>query len=141
MLLMFVVAGCVVVVDQASKNIVTARLDEGTATLRTIGGIRFQLIANRRFPWGDWKGVRVMTAAWAAMIAVGAAVSNRMDVPWASIALGASLGGAAGNVIDGLRRGAVIDFIDLRVWPVFNVADAAIVGGALLAAWNLVQLA
>lgn len=43
------------------------------------------------------------------------------------------LGGAAGNLIDRLRLGWVIDFIDLRVWPVFNVGDTAItVGVALL---------
>jgi signal peptidase II len=51
--------------------------------------------------------------------------------------MGALLGGALGNLADRLIRhhhGAVIDFIDLRWWPVFNVADAAItVGAALLA--------
>ena len=46
---------------------------------------------------------------------------------------GLVLGGAAGNLIDRLRLGYVIDFIDLRVWPVFNVGDSAItVGVALL---------
>jgi len=37
------------------------------------------------------------------------------------------------NLLDRFRRGAVIDFIDLRVWPVFNLADAAIVSGTLAA--------
>jgi signal peptidase II len=40
--------------------------------------------------------------------------------------LGLILGGAVGNWIDRLRVGAVIDFLDFRVWPVFNFADAAI---------------
>ena len=55
----------------------------------------------------------------------------------AQVALGAALGGAAGNLIDRLCRGGVVDFIDLRIWPVFNLADSAIVAGALLAAISL----
>lgn len=46
------------------------------------------------------------------------------SVRWA-VALG--LGGAAGNLVDRIARGAVVDFIDLRFWPVFNLADVAIV--------------
>jgi signal peptidase II len=59
----------------------------------------------------------------------------------ASVALGLILGGALGNLADrairgpGLR-GHVVDFIDLHVWPVFNVADSAVVIGALLLAWS-----
>jgi signal peptidase II len=48
------------------------------------------------------------------------------------IALGLQLGGAAGNLIDRLIFGHVTDFIDFRVWPVFNVADSAIVIGTAL---------
>lgn len=43
--------------------------------------------------------------------------------------LGLQLGGAIGNLIDRLRSGLVVDFLDFRVWPVFNVADSAIVVG------------
>ena len=58
--------------------------------------------------------------------------------PGTQLGLGAALGGATGNLIDRVWRGAVVDFIDLRVWPVFNLADASIVGGivvALYSAW------
>jgi signal peptidase II len=47
------------------------------------------------------------------------------------------LGGAAGNLIDRLAYGHVLDFIDLRVWPVFNIADSCITIGAGLILWNL----
>ncbi|MGH2668584.1 MAG: signal peptidase II, partial [bacterium] len=48
-------------------------------------------------------------------------------------ALGCLLGGAAGNLIDRVRLGYVIDYLDLHVWPVFNLADVAVlIGGALL---------
>ncbi len=52
----------------------------------------------------------------------------------AAIAL--ALGGAAGNLTDRLRFGSVVDFFDLRWWPVFNVADAAITVGIVLLAWG-----
>jgi signal peptidase II len=45
------------------------------------------------------------------------------------IALGLLLGGALGNLVDRIRYGKVVDFIDFRVWPVFNLADTAIVTG------------
>ena len=56
-----------------------------------------------------------------------------------AVFVGLVAGGAAGNIVDRLFRGdawlhgAVVDFIDLQWWPVFNIADAAIcIGGALL---------
>ncbi|NLZ54251.1 MAG: signal peptidase II [Thermoanaerobacteraceae bacterium] len=45
------------------------------------------------------------------------------------------LGGAIGNLVDRLRFGYVVDFLDFRVWPVFNIADCAIVVGALILAY------
>jgi signal peptidase II len=54
----------------------------------------------------------------------------------AQVGLGASLGGASGNLLDRLRRGAIVDFVDLRVWPVFNLADLAIVSGAAVVLWR-----
>jgi signal peptidase II len=55
----------------------------------------------------------------------------------ARVGFGAALGGATSNLIDWLRRGAVMDFIDLRIWPVFNLADAFIVLGLGVALWSV----
>jgi signal peptidase II len=52
------------------------------------------------------------------------------------LGLGMALGGAAGNLWDILRRHYVVDFIDLGWWPVFNLADVAIVAGLVLAFWR-----
>lgn len=51
------------------------------------------------------------------------------------VALGLQLGGAVGNMIDRIIYGYVTDFVDFRVWPVFNVADASIVAGTILLAY------
>ena len=57
--------------------------------------------------------------------------------PWLRLGLGLILGGAIGNVVDRVLAGSVTDFIDFRVFPVFNVADSAITVGAVLVAWRL----
>ncbi|HEX3247131.1 MAG TPA: signal peptidase II, partial [Chloroflexota bacterium] len=54
-----------------------------------------------------------------------------------TLALGLQLGGAIGNLIDRVRFGYVVDFMDLSVWPVFNVADSAIVCGVIGLAYTL----
>ena len=46
------------------------------------------------------------------------------------VGLGAAVGGATGNLLDRLRKGAIVDFIAVGWWPVFNLADVAIVAGA-----------
>ncbi len=51
------------------------------------------------------------------------------------VALGLVLGGAAGNMADRAESGKVVDFLDFRFWPVFNLADAAVVVGIVLLVW------
>lgn len=77
------------------------------------------------------------------LIAVGVVVGiiwmgRRLVSPWWAIGLGMILGGALGNLVDrffrspGPLRGHVVDFLSIGWWPVFNVADPAVVGGAIL---------
>ena len=56
------------------------------------------------------------------------------------IAFSLILGGAMGNLFDRITFGYVVDFIDFRIWPVFNVADSAITIGAVIIAWQCFQL-
>ena len=53
------------------------------------------------------------------------------------LSLGLVVGGAIGNFLDRLRWGAVIDFLDFRIWPVFNIADTAIVIGMIVIAYQV----
>jgi signal peptidase II len=53
------------------------------------------------------------------------------------LSLGLQLGGAVGNLLDRLRYGHVVDFIDIGFWPIFNVADASIVTGVAILAYYL----
>jgi signal peptidase II len=76
----------------------------------------------------------------ALVVAIILATSFRHTSRMVGASLGLVLGGALGNLTDrairapGLR-GRVVDFIDFHVWPVFNLADSAIVVGAILLAW------
>ncbi|MDD5352778.1 MAG: signal peptidase II [Candidatus Omnitrophica bacterium] len=53
------------------------------------------------------------------------------------MAIGFILGGAIGNMIDRLHLGYVVDFLDFRIWPVFNLADSFITVGAVILFWSL----
>lgn len=54
--------------------------------------------------------------------------------------IGLQAGGAVGNLIDRVRTGYVVDFFDFRIWPVFNIADIAIVTGVGLIIYSLLYL-
>ena len=55
----------------------------------------------------------------------------RREGRWLRFSVASLLAGAAGNLIDRITSGLVVDFLDFRIWPVFNLADIAIVGGVI----------
>lgn len=54
------------------------------------------------------------------------------------LAGGLAFGGILGNFLDRLRLGYVVDFFDFKIWPVFNIADSAIVVGMIFLAWRII---
>ena len=118
--------------DQLSKAFVVQWLGEGqTAPSGPTSPLRLNRLDNARPGLARIGGNRLLLAAWPLLLC--AALLPAFAAPIAQIGLGAALGGAAGNLLDRIRRGAVVDFIDVHVWPVFNVADAAIVVGLVVA--------
>jgi signal peptidase II len=125
-------AALVVAADQVSKAFVLARWP-----LATLGAPRsfvsIRCILNQRGTLAALAGMPALAALWAAMMVLSASIlhygllGHQALVP---IGMGAAIGGATGNVIDRLRRGAVVDFVAIGPWPVFNLADAALVAGA-----------
>lgn len=71
-----------------------------------------------------------------AIVVLLAVLLIRSTTHWEAVALGAIIGGALGNVIDRMRLGAVVDFLDFHLWayhwPAFNLADTAIVIGVVI---------
>jgi signal peptidase II len=134
------VAVFVLVADVISKVIVVADLS-GHAPIRLLGGLlTLRLIRNSGAAFSIGTSMTIVFTA----IAVGVIVfilrtARRLrSMPWA-VTLGLLLGGAMGNLADrlfrapGPMRGDVVDWIELPHWPVFNLADSAIVCGGVLA--------
>ena len=82
---------------------------------------------------GDW-GPNILTVLALVIAAVLARWLTKAETRWTALGLGFIIGGALGNVVDRVRFGAVVDFLDVHAWgyhwPAFNVADSAIVVGA-----------
>lgn len=128
-------AGLVLWLDQRSKAWALAR--PGSAAGRGPGvgrGPRIRPVRNARHGLG--LGPRALACLWLAATAGSVVALHRLPALSGGVAhlgLGAALGGATGNLLDRLRHAAVIDFVDLRCWPVFNLADVAIVAGTAIA--------
>lgn len=133
------IAGLIVLLDQATKTLALATLEPNTTTPVVEGILHWTLQRNPGAAFGLFARFPVVFTILASVITLGIVAGLRKvpDRPHA-VALGLILGGADGNLIDrlardpGFMRGEVVDFIDLRVWPVFNIADMAVVTGALL---------
>lgn len=133
-------AGSVLAADQLTKVWALSALDDGPISV--IGSVRLYLTYNSAGAFG-LGGAAVPFLAVAALVLVVVMASSGQTTrdPLLAVATGLVLGGAVGNLADrlfrgrGWLRGAVVDFIDFRVWPVFNVADAAITCGCLLLVW------
>jgi signal peptidase II len=123
----------VAVLDQATKALAAATLAPGDP-VPLLFGIDLNLVRNTGVAFGVLAGagdgpILVVTAvAVAALLAFFVARAQR---PLLWLPVGMVLGGAAGNLLDRLRLGAVVDFIDPTFWPAFNLADTAIVLGVL----------
>jgi signal peptidase II len=129
-------------VDQATKALMVATL-EGKPPVRVIGQVL--TIDVRRNSGAAFSFAPAATVLFTCM-AVAVAVLIVIEAPrlrsvgWA-VALGLLLAGSVGNLIDrllrapGIGRGAVVDFIDLQHFAVFNVADSCLTCGAVLAIW------
>jgi signal peptidase II len=141
----FAIALSVFILDQASKAAARHFLALGQSVPLIPRVFHLTLVHNTGAAFGFFKGATVLLAAISlACVAVIALwfgdhrffkkVLPFEETDRASLfSLGLVLGGACGNLLDRLVFSYVIDFIDWRVWPVFNVADSAItVGGVLL---------
>ena len=123
--------------DQLTKAWAVHALEDGPIGIA--GGVRLYLTRNKAGAFGlGGAAVPFLALIALALVVVMVATGATTRHPVLAGAMGLVLGGALGNLLDrlfrapGLLQGAVIDFVDLRVWPVFNVADAAITCGSLL---------
>jgi signal peptidase II len=129
----------VLILDQVTKLVAVARL-EGQPPMELIGDwltLTFLRNPGAAFSLGTSSTV-VFTIVAAIVVVVILRTARKLRSVWWAVALGALLGGAVGNLTDRLVRepgfpaGHVVDFISVKYFAVFNVADMAIVGSAIL---------
>lgn len=133
-MLPWITAGAVLVLDQLTKLLIVGSFAPAQSLPLLPPVLQFTYVQNTGAAFGMFQGRPWVFAIIAAGIIIWIARELRHGglTPPLAAAYGLVLGGAAGNLIDRLRLGYVIDFIDLRVWPVFNVADSAITIGVTL---------
>jgi signal peptidase II len=139
---LFIPALLILVADQITKAWVMATLPQGHS-VPVVGRILMLThVWNSGTAFGLLRGsgtllTVVSVAAVIFIVGYWFRLHARGEAPGPVLLGGLSLplGGALGNLVDRLRYGHVVDFIDFRVWPVFNVADMAICTGAALIAF------
>lgn len=138
------VAIIVLTLDIITKWWAVQQLSDGSA-IDLVGTLRFYLVYNRGMAFSAGTNLGPLIGLLAIVVIVILVRNlNKVDNLLSLIATGSIIGGATGNVVDrifrgdGFMAGAVIDFIDLQWWPVFNIADIGIVLGAIAMAISLI---
>jgi len=131
----------VVIVDRLTKYLLFRNLSEGKSVRVVPGLFHITLVLNSGAAFGLFKGRSVFFMVSSVLV-----IALIFLYLWRGscreilvmTALGLILGGAVGNLIDRVLFGYVIDFLDFRIWPVFNIADASITIGACILAIRLI---
>ncbi|MBI2885180.1 MAG: signal peptidase II [Candidatus Omnitrophica bacterium] len=134
------VAAAIGIVDQLTKAAVRAAFQPSESRPIIEGVFHFTYVQNTGSAFGLFRGavpwliaVSVLVGWW---VVVELRRPSARSLTLTTLAWALVLGGAAGNLLDRVRWGYVVDFVDLRVWPVFNVADSAITVGVGLLLWR-----
>jgi signal peptidase II len=124
--------------DHLSKWLVTQHIALGDQVPAS-GPVTIHHIENRGAAFGLFPQLQIVFLVVAAAVALYILLAGRRFGPgmFPQVLLGMVLGGAIANALDRFVQGYVVDFIDLQRWPVFNVADMAIVLGILLGVLTL----
>lgn len=138
----------VLLLDQLTKAWAVDRLADGSV-IPVAWTLQFLYAENKGMAFSKGAGMGPVIGVVAVGIALAVAISARRLQSRAALVLcGLVIGGALGNVVDratrvepggGFMSGAVVDFIDLQWWPVFNIADMAVVCGGIALAVLLIR--
>ena len=132
-----------ILLDQLTKFLARANLSSDQSLPLIKDFFHLTLVYNRGAAFGlfqDQIYLFILTAIVVIILVYLDIQKNRISSTWIySLAVGLLLAGALGNLIDRIFLGYVIDFIDFRIWPVFNVADSAITVGAVLLGWFILK--
>ncbi len=137
--LLLSIAGVVLALDIVTKVLAVRLLVPGQPVSIIGDTVTWTLVRNSGAAFSMATGYTWVLTLIATGVVIGIIwMGRRLVSPWWALGLGMILGGALGNLVDrffrspGPLRGHVVDFLSVGWWPVFNVADPAVVGGAIL---------
>jgi signal peptidase II len=145
----FIIAAVVLFLDRVAKWAVASNIPLNNSVI-VVPGFRLTHVQNTGAAFGlfaessaQWKVGALVTFSVVALVIVSALLwKNSHSFSTTTVGLSLILGGAMGNLWDRMVSGHVVDFLDLYVgtyhWPAFNVADSAIVIGAILLVFEIV---
>jgi signal peptidase II len=144
MLLWIAVSFIIVILDQVSKLLTENNLSLGQSSPIIKNIFHLSLVHNTGAAFGIFKNQTlffILTSVVAIMLILFNLKNSHLSKQPRiyQIALSLILGGALGNLIDRLRFGYVVDFLDFRIWPVFNIADSCVTIGAILLAYSILR--
>jgi len=137
--MVFIIVSSVILLDQLTKFLALRFLQLNTPVPLIKNFLNLTLVHNRGAAFGFFQN-QLFLFMLVSLFAIGFIfynLKNKANSIVLKLTLSLILGGAIGNLIDRLRFGFVVDFLDLRVWPVFNIADSVITIAALLLTWKL----
>ncbi|HTY13783.1 MAG TPA: signal peptidase II [Candidatus Omnitrophota bacterium] len=136
----FVTAALVLLLDQFTKFLTARLLIPGQSVPLVNGILNLTYVQNRGAAFGLFSGSRafLIYAGIALIVLVLYLYFKTATTLPMKLGLGMVIGGSLGNIIDRILRHYVVDFIDFRVWPVFNVADTMLNIGVVLLIYILV---
>jgi len=127
--------------DQLTKYIISKNMTEGTSISLIPNIFHLTYILNPGAAFGIF-AYKTSLFILLSLLALGLIVIFQPKIMQQSllvrIAIALQLSGALGNLLDRLRTGYVVDFFDFRIWPIFNIADIAIVTGVAIFFWQIV---
>ena len=130
-----VIVMLILLLDQVSKYIITVNMYHGQSLAVFPPVFYISYVLNPGAAFGMLANQTTFFIVVSVLVITGVLVGYRYlprERVWTRAALGLVVGGALGNLIDRVRLGQVVDFLDFRFWPVFNLADTAIVIGAFI---------
>jgi len=138
----FIFVFIILALDQLTKFYFAKNLFLNQSVPVIKGFFHLTLVHNRGAAFGILKNqipLFIVTSLFAIILIFVHLKKYKTSYSLYSLSLSLILAGAVGNFIDRVSFGYVIDFLDFRIWPVFNVADSAITIGAILLGWSVLR--
>ena len=122
----------IIVIDQMAKLVIKSNMSLGESVPLIPQIFHFTYVLNPGAAFGileNQRGFFIVVGVCVLLATAFFYPRLKGQDPWLRYGSMSLLGGAVGNLIDRIYNGLVVDFFDFRIWPVFNIADIAIVGG------------